>query len=365
MIKTMAASDTISALDAKFEAQKIAFSPLCFQAVRSLLEFGILRKVSDAEDEGLSREEIADSCGISLYGAGILAEMALGMKIFHLNPLNSEKFILGKTGWFLLEDEMTRVNLNFVNDVCYEGAFQLAASIKSGKPEGLFVFDTEKSTIYDALSALPTGVRKSWFDFDHFYSDIAFDAALPVVFGDERPPKILFDIGGNTAKWAIRCCMYDPDVNVSVVDLPGQTASAEKNAAEAGFSARISAVPCDILDEASVLPSGADAIWMSQFLDCFSLDDVKKIMEKIAPAAGAETDIIVLEPFWDMQRFEASSYSLRAASLYFTCMANGKSKFYRAAELCGAIESAGFTLKDARHNLGANSSSLLNFRKTA
>ena len=32
-------TDDIRALDAKFEAQKIAFSPLCFQAVRSMLEF--------------------------------------------------------------------------------------------------------------------------------------------------------------------------------------------------------------------------------------------------------------------------------------------------------------------------------------
>jgi len=38
-------------------------------------------------------------------------------------------FVLGKTGWFLLEDEMTKVNFNFVNDVCYKGAFEFKRSI--------------------------------------------------------------------------------------------------------------------------------------------------------------------------------------------------------------------------------------------
>jgi hypothetical protein len=54
---------------------------------------------------------------------------------------------------------------------------------------------------------------------------------------------------------------------------------------------------------------------------------------------------------------------LQAVSLYFACMANGNSKMYRFAELCAAIEKAGFELKAGHHNLGSNSYSLLQFRK--
>ena len=71
----------------------------------------------------------------------------------------------------------------------------------------------------------------------------------------------------------------------------------------------------------------------------------------------------VLEPFWDEQRFPAASYSLQATSLYFTCIANGNSKMYRCQELTDAICRAGFELKEAHHNLGANAYSLLRFRK--
>ncbi|MDR3147698.1 MAG: class I SAM-dependent methyltransferase [Treponema sp.] len=383
MIPASYYQDKIRAVDAKTEAQKIAFSPLTFQAARALLELGVLRKVSDSGDAGLSREEIAGQCGISVYGAGVLGEIALGMGILKLRgdaavttePAETasaekaggagERFVLGKIGWFLLEDELTRVNFNFTNDVCYQGAFELAESVKTGKPAGLKVFGDRWATIYEALSGLPGRARKSWFEFDHFYSDIAFPDALAIVFSGASGgvPKRLLDIGGNTAKWAINCCRYDAGVGVTIVDLPGQTAVAEENARAAGFADRISVYPCNVLDGNSVLPGGADTVWMSQFLDCFSPEQIGGILAKVRAAAEAEADIYVLEPLWDMQRFEGSAFSLQAASLYFTCMANGNSKMYRFGELTAAVEKAGFELKTARHDLGSNSYSLLRFRK--
>jgi hypothetical protein len=360
-------TDKIRAVDAKFEAQKIAFSPLTFQAVRALLELGILRKISDAGETGLTRAEAAGAAGVSLYGVGVLAEIALGMNVLKLRPdtadgpPENERFVLGKTGWFLLEDDMTRINFNFVNDICYKGAFELTESIKNGKPEGLTVFGDSWHTLYEALSSLPGKIKESWFAFDHFYSDIAFPDALPLVFAQK--PRSLFDIGGNTAKWAVSCCRYDPDVRLTIIDLPEQTAVAEKNAAAAGFAERIAVFPCNVLETAAVFPEGAGAVWMSQFLDCFALEEVTEILAKVRRAIGPETDVYVLEPLWDQQRFEASAYSLQATSLYFTCMANGNSKMYRFAELNAAVERAGFELKTAHHNLGSNHYSLLRYRK--
>jgi hypothetical protein len=359
--------DTIRAVDAKFEAQKICFAPLGFQAVRALRELGLLRKIADAGDGGLTRGEAAEAAGVPVYGAGVLAEMALALGVLRLRPDTAggppegEKFVLGKIGWFLLEDDMTAANFNFVNDVCYRGAFRLEESVREGKPRGLSVFGENWTTIYEALASLPEGVRESWFRFDHFYSDIAFPEALPLVF--ENPPRRLFDIGGNTAKWAIACCGYNREVALTIIDLPGQTAAAEKNAVAAGFGDRIALYPCDVLEAGTVFPPGADAVWMSQFLDCFSLREIGIIMGKIGAAVSADTDIYVLEPLWDRQRFEASAYSLMAISLYFTCMANGNSKMYRFAELNPAVEGAGFRLVSARHDLGANHYSLLRYRK--
>ena len=378
--------DKIRAIDAKVEAIKIAFSPMTFQAIRALLELGLLQKISDAGDNGITIKELAASSGISEYGVGVLCEMALGMGVLKIRcdavagtiqDVNSERLseqtccednasslgrlVLGKIGWFLLEDDCTRVNFNFTNDICYKGAFNLIDSVKNGKPEGLKNFGENWTTVYEALSTLPEREKKSWFEFDHFYSDVAFPEALPIVYA--KKPKNLFDIGGNTAKWAIASCKYDPDVHVTIVDLPGQTAVAQKNAKDAGFADRISFVSGNVLDSETKLPAGANAVWMSQFLDCFSLHQITKILTKIYNSVDENCDVFVMEPLWDMQKYEGESYALQATSLYFTCIANGNSKMYRYGELVEAIEKAGFQLVTAHHNLGSNFYSILNFRK--
>lgn len=359
--------DNIRAVDAKYEAQKIAFAPLTYQAIRTMLETGILSEIENAGDSGITRSALSEKTKISVYGVGVLCEMALGMNVIKLSGDSvpgsdeKEKFVLGKIGWMLLEDDLTKVNFWFSNDICYEGAFKLKESILNGKPEGLKIFGDKWTTVYEALSTLPEKAKKSWFDFDHFYSDIAFPEALPIVFSEK--PKSIVDIGGNTAKWSIACCKYNPDVKMTIVDLPGQTAVAEKNADAAGFSERIGFCSGNVLSEETKLPEAPDAVWMSQFLDCFSLSQITKILKKVHEAATEETNVYVLEPLWDKQRFETASYSLQATSLYFTCIANGNSKMYRYEELVNAICKAGFELKTAHHNLGSNAYSLLVFRK--
>lgn len=166
--------DKIRAVDAKFEAQKIAFSPLSFQAIRALLDLGIMQKIEDAGENGISVAELTEKCSLSNYGISVLCEMALGMGVLKItedsNLSDNEKYKIGKIGWMLLEDDLTKANFNFTNDVCYKGAWDLCESIKNGKPEGLKVFGNQWTTIYEALSTLPEKAKKSWFDFDHFYS---------------------------------------------------------------------------------------------------------------------------------------------------------------------------------------------------
>jgi len=350
-------NDKIKAVNAKFEAQKIAFAPLTFQAVRALLEFGILKLISDSGESGITIDEAAQKSGVSRYGVKVLLEIALGMNIVKTLPSKKDaRFILGKTGWFLLEDEMTRVNFNFTNDVCYKGAFELNRSIKEGKPLGLEVFGHKDKTIYDVLSVLPQDVRKSWFEFDHFYSDIGFKDALPKVFG--KKIKKIVDIGGNTAKWAICCCRYDPDVEVLIIDLPGQIEEAKKEIEKAGFTGRIDTFACNVLNDEIKIPKDADIIWMSQFLDCFSLDEISCIIKKLYNTSSP-AEIFILEPFWDKQRYEAAAYSLQATSLYFTCMANGNSKMYNCEEFKNVIKESGYNIAEEWHNLGLNDYSLI------
>ncbi len=98
-------SDKLSALDAKFEAQKIAFGPIMFQAARLLRELGILESLRTRNSNGLSPEEVAEKTNVSLYGVKVLLDAGLSMGVVRMVD---EKFILTKTGFFVLSDTLQK-----------------------------------------------------------------------------------------------------------------------------------------------------------------------------------------------------------------------------------------------------------------
>ena len=57
---------------------------------------------------------------------------------------------------------------------------------------------------------------------------------------------------------------------------------------------------------------------------------------------GPESRLYILDTFWDRQEHEAAAFSLQAISLYFTCLANGHSRMYKASDISAMLEAAGF-----------------------
>lgn len=340
-------NDKKSAFQAQYDAQKIAFAPIMFQAARALRDLGILETVKKHK-QGITIEEVADKLNLPVYGVKVLLEAGLSIELVYAKD---HKFFITKTGWFIMNDELTKVNMDFTHDVNYLGFFKLKEAIKSGKPEGLKVFG-DWNTIYAALSELPDHVRKSWFGFDHYYSDDSFPQALPIIFNN-NPHKIL-DVGGNTGKFAIKCAEYNPNVKITILDLPGQLADAYKNINDKGLNERIDGYPIDLLDHSLPYPQNFDVVWMSQFLDCFSQDDIVELLKKAKAALNPDGAIYIMETFWDNQRTDAGRYSLVATSLYFTCMANGCSQMYHTQDMIDLIEKAGLKLDETFEKIGVS-----------
>lgn len=338
----------IPAVDAKFEAQKLSFAPVAFQCARVLRETGVLQTVADAGPKGISVNDIVSMIGISEYGVRVLLDMGASLYLVDYFKDN-DHFVLMKTGYFILHDEMTRVNMDFIHDVCYEGLFHLDEAIRDEKPAGLKVFGDWK-TIYEGLAELPEKVRKSWFAFDHYYSDNAFNRALEIVF--EEPIIKLFDVGGNTGRFALECVKFNPDVEVTILDLPGQLKDAANTAKKHGYENRIKGHEINLLDSNQPLPAGADAIWMSQFLDCFSKPEIASILERAVAAMQPDTRLYIMETYWDRQRFEAATYSLNATSLYFTAMANGNSRMYHSKDMIELVHQAGMIVDQDVDHIG-------------
>ena len=335
----------MSVIDAMYEAQKLAFGPVYFQVAVCLRELGILSCISQHRS-GISAADIADSCAVSDYGVSVLLEAAQSAGIVECAE---QKYTLTTLGILLKSDPLTNVNINFIQHVCYDSLKYLQASIVNGRAEGLKVFG-DWQTIYPALSQLPEKARKHWFEFDHYYSDHAFQDALKIIFA--REPRYIFDIGGNTGRWATECCRYNSDVQVKILDLPGQLNMARDQMTKAGYANRVDFHQIDLLDPFQKIPQGADAIWMSQLLDCFAREDIVRILQNVCQAAGKHTFIYILEPFIDNQRFEAARYSLTATSIYFTAIANGNSKMYSRQEMLAMAAEAGLDLVQQHELIG-------------
>ncbi len=337
--------DNKTAIQAKYDAQKIAFGPIMFQAALALRNLGILEAVKKSR-KGIREDELAGKLELSLYGVKVLLEAGLSMGLVYMR---NDQFFLTKTGFFILSDSMTKVNMDFVNDVNYLGMFHLKESILEGRPVGLKVFG-KWNTIYEALKDLPENVRESWFSFDHYYSDIAFPEILPVIFKDH--PENILDVGGNTGKFALKCAAYNDNIRVTILDLPGQIREAKENIRKEGVEDRVRFQETDLLDPGQPFPKGYDGVWMSQFLDCFTKEEIISLLLRAGEALSEKGSVYILETYWDNQRFEASTYSLHATSLYFTCMANGNSQMYHTRDMLELIELAGMKVAESFPEIG-------------
>lgn len=322
-------------------AQRIAFAPLTFQAIGSMLDFGILELL---DKKSFSCKEIMEELKLSEYTAKTLLEVG---EVSDIVEKNSDGiYSITPLGKMFLYDEMTRVNFDFVRDVCYTGASKMSASFKCEKPEGLNKFIQKSDTIYPLIPSLPQKIKQSWYEFDHFYSDNCFEIIYRIITSNS--PAKIFDIGGNTGKFEKLCLKNNPDIDITMVDLPEniEVVSKDEELKSCKFYAK------NVLNNEKPFPKMSGAILMSQFLDCFSKKQIEFILTNIEKSIDNNTKIYILEPFTDNQNFDGARFSLIHTSLYFTCMANGNSKMYTKSEMIELVEKSNLKVVNVFENIG-------------
>jgi len=349
-----------TAREAQELAHLISWGPVVFQTARLMVKYGIYEMLSNAEN-GMTAAEIEQKTGLSTYAVKCLLEASLTLRTILIDS-ERDTYTLAKTGWFLLNDPLIRADIDFNHDVNYEGWFLLDKSLEEGRPAGLEHFGPWP-TIYEGLSSLPAGVQKSWFGFDHYYSDHSFDEALRIIFS--AGTHHLMDVGGNTGKFARKVTEYNSDAEVTVCDLPQQLGMMrEQNKGHQG-EARIHGHAMNLLDPAAPFPTDAhyDVIWMSQFLDCFGEEEIVSILSRAARILDADNRIYIMETLWDRQKYAPAAMALTMTSLYFTALANGNSKMYNTDDMVRLVGEAGLEVETIHDNIGMGGHSILVCRR--
>jgi len=338
--------DEQSAFTARFEAQKIVFGPVVFQCVRYAWKRGMLETLSTSGNTGMTIKEMESTGQWSSYSLKVVLETCLSAGVVFLHD---GRYALDKTGFCILRDKMTQVNLDFVHDVCYQGLYQLEESLDNEKPEGLQSLG-EWPTLYEGLSTFPEPARTSWLTFDHYYSDTSFPEILPDVFMSS--PQRIMDIGANTGKFSRSILSENETVHLYLLDLPQQLELAKATLVAANLEKRAHFYPVNLLNEQAVFPAKMDVIWMSQLLSCFSEETIASIFKRAAEALATNGCLLVMDTFWDRQQYDIASYCLINTSPYFTAIASGNSKIYESCDYIRLAHDAGLALASIRDNIG-------------
>ncbi len=119
-------------------------------------------------------------------------------------------------------------------------------------------------------------------------------------------------------------------------------------------SDRIRGYGMNLLDADAPFPTDRqwDAIWMSQFLDCFGEEEIVSILSRAARTMTRDSRLYIMETLWDRQRFEPAALCLTLTSVYFTAIANGNSKMYNTDDMTRLITQAGLIIEEIHDNLG-------------
>lgn len=347
----------LTVAEARFEAQRIAFAPVVFQVVQVMRRTGLLSQLVSARD-WLAQVDLESSSGLSGYAVTVLLETAFSAGVVDRRQDASHPqagnvhWRASSVGRLIERDPLVRVNMDFVNDVCYRSLTHLEEALIEGRPAGLRELGPW-TTFYEGMAAMPEPARSSWFNYDHFYSDSAFPAALEVLAS--RHVVHVADVGANTGRFAVAFLQRFERGKVTLCDLPQQLALARANLEQHGLLARTTLFPCDLLDGASQLPgaeAAPDAFWMSQFVCCFTETQIVSILRRAAAAVRDAGSIFVLDTFWDDQVHTAAAYCLVNTSPYFATVANGNSRMYRLDLFLSLAQEAGLAVRQIWHQQG-------------
>jgi hypothetical protein len=142
-------------------------------------------------------------------------------------------------------------------------------------------------------------------------------------------------------------------VQITIADLPQQLELARAEISRNGMESRVSFCPVNLLNDSQALPADQDAIWMSQFLDCFSEQEIVSILKRAARVMSEKTNLYILELFWDRQPNATAAFCLQQTSLYFACIANGNSQMYHSSDVQRCISESGLKVIEDRDQVGS------------
>lgn len=156
----------------------------------------------------------------------------------------------------------------------------------------------------DFATTLAKGPSKEIFEISEELQEIASagieailaptSMALPKTF-DFSGCKRLLDVGGGTGSWSIAVARENPDIEVTVFELPAVAGIASRRFEGAGLGTRATVIAGDAMNDE--LPTGYDVFLLANIIHYWSPEQNQALLRRVRRAAEPGSALLMAD-FW-------------------------------------------------------------------
>ncbi|TDC75596.1 methyltransferase [Streptomyces hainanensis] len=313
---------------------RVLFGHAAFQYLHAACELGLVRML--AEHGELDKHEIAKRLGLQERANDILLLgcTSLGLLVradggYRLADLLTT--LIGSGEWDRIE-----ATVAFEGHIVYEGQTDFTESLRTNSNAGLRRIRGSGHNLYQRLSENPS-LEQVFYTYMKSWSELANGHLVEHVtpLGSGR----LLDCGGGNAVNAIALAGADPDLRVTVIEIPQSKEIAEREIREAGLADRISVIGGDMYSEE--FPEGYDTILFAHQLVIWTLEENTELLRKAYRALPSGGRVVV---FNSMSNDEGDGPVVAALdSVYFAALPEEGGMIYSWRQHEECLGAAGFT----------------------
>lgn len=300
----------VEALD-KDGLSRILFGHAAFQYLNAACELGLPDLV--AEKQELTREEIRDALSLEDRAVDILllGRTSLGILVkqdglYRLAGVVED--LMDEGDWQRFKDTVA-----FEQYIVYEGQLDFTDSLRENRNVGLRRVRGSGRDLYHRLAENPH-MEQVFYRYMRSWSELASKHLVQEL--DLSGRKHLLDCGGGDAVNAIALAQANPDLKVTVFEIPASGTIAEKKIAQAGVGDQVSVITGDMF--ADPLPTGCDVLMFAHQMVIRTPDENTELLRRAYDALPEGGQLVI---FNSMSNDEGDGPVVAALdSVYFAAL---------------------------------------------
>jgi len=315
------------------ELHSILLAHYRFQFLSAGFESGLFATL--AEHPGIGRAEIARLVGLQEQPARILLLGATAFGFVHKDGdgYRNSALVAPLTG---SAEQIPAALIPYHQHITYRAMGWFWESLKADTNLGLKKeFGESSTTLYERIASDPS-LETAFHNAMGSFSAMASEQLVRTL--DLSSYTHVLDVGGGGAINATNIARTWPHLQITIIDLPTVAKSANERLAAAGLDDRVRAVGLDAFNDE--FPTGADCVLFSHFLEIWSVERIRKLLQKASRAVGAGAGIFIVTPAQEDD--ETGPVHAAELSAYFHAVASGEGMVYTPGEYEEWLSEAGF-----------------------